>query len=259
MLSAQPVQSRFQSTITDARDALLALLYPTRCRVCGADHHALDAGVTCDACWDEAQSKWLAAEHCVKCDARLRSVGQALPARQCPHCRELDFTVARACGAYEAAWLSNILQLKAQPHLPLRMQQLLIATYERHTDLHDCEVILPVPLHAERYVARQFNQAELIAHALARHTGLPVNLVSLVRAKATERHRAGMGIDERAKSLRKAFRVRAPRLIQEKVVLVVDDVMTTGSTAHEIAHTLLAANARAVKVLTLARAIAQYI
>ena len=76
---------------------------------------------------------------------------------------------------------------------------------------------------------------------------------------ATERHRAGMGVDERAKSLHRAFRVRAPRLIANKTLLVVDDVMTTGSTAHEIAQALLDAGAQAVKVLTLARAVTQYI
>ena len=68
-----------------------------------------------------------------------------------------------------------------------------------------------------------------------------------------------MGVNERAKSLRKAFRVRAPRLIAGRNVLVVDDVMTTGSTADEIARTLLDAGARSVNVLTLARAVSVFV
>lgn len=240
------------------RDATLSLLYPTPCRVCGAPINSINDGVCCTDCWQVVQSEWLAAEHCVKCDAQLKPLGRAL-ARQCPHCRELAFTEARACGAYAGACLANILPLKANPHLPERMRKLLIETFDRNVCLHDCQALVPVPLHAARYAERSFNQAELIADALAAHTSLPVVLTALVRAKPTSRHRAGMGLKERAKSLHKAFRVRAPRLIAGKTLLVVDDVMTSGSTAHEIAETLLNAGAEAVKVLTLARAVTRYI
>ncbi len=241
------------------RDATLSLLYPTQCRVCGAPINSLQDGVSCSDCWHEAQTEWLAAEHCVKCDAQLKTMGHFGLARQCPHCRELAFSEARACGAYAGAWLTNILRLKSQPHLPERMRAQLIETFERNSCLHDCEAILPVPLHAARYAERSFNQAELIADALAAHTSLPVWLTALERAKATSRHRAGMGIKERTKSLRKAFRVHAPRLVAGKTLMVVDDVMTSGSTAHEIAQTLLDAGAQAVKVLTLARAVTRFI
>ncbi len=250
-MNAQPI-SRF-------RDATLSLLYPTQCRVCGAPINSLQDGVTCADCWDEARSEWLAAAHCVKCDAQLKPMGRVELERQCPHCRELAFTQARACGAYAGAWLANILRLKSQPHLPERMRMQLIEMFERNTCLRDCQAIVPVPLHTARYVERSFNQAEIIADALSAHTSLPVLLTALERAKATSRHRAGMGVKERAKSLRKAFRVRAPRLIAGKTLLVIDDVMTSGSTADEIAQTLLNAGAQSVKVLTLARAVTRYI
>ena len=139
------------------------------------------------------------------------------------------------------------------------MRAQLVETFARHAVLHDCEAIVPVPLHAARYAERSFNQSELVADALSAHTRLPVLLTALMRAKATARHRAGMGVKERAKSLRKAFRVYAPRLIAGKTLLVVDDVMTSGSTAHEIAQTLLDAGAQSVKALTLARAVTRYI
>jgi predicted amidophosphoribosyltransferase len=62
-----------------------------------------------------------------------------------------------------------------------------------------------------------------------------------------------MDASERARSLNGAFRVRAPRLVAGRAILVVDDVMTTAATAHEIAVTLLDAGARAVSLMTLAR------
>ena len=63
----------------------------------------------------------------------------------------------------------------------------------------------------------------------------------------------GHTASERARSLDGAFRVRAPRLIAGRAILIVDDVMTTAATAHEIAVTLLGAGARSVSLMTLAR------
>jgi ComF family protein len=120
------------------------------------------------------------------------------------------------------------------------------------------ESIIPTPLHPERVVERGFNQAEVIARELASLTGLRVNSTAVSRVKKTERHRAGMGARERARSLENAFRVRAPRLVEGRAALLVDDVMTTGSTAGEIARALLDGGARTVNVLTLARAMNEF-
>ena len=115
-----------------------------------------------------------------------------------------------------------------------------------------------MPLYPERLAERGFNQAEVIARELAGLTGLRVDSTAVVRVKKTERHRAGMGARERARSLEKAFRVRAPRLVEGRVALLVDDVMTTGSTAGELARALLESGARSVNVLTLARAMNEF-
>lgn len=243
------------------RDASLALLYPQECRVCSRQIETWRDGVVCAACWERAVLDWQQREVCRKCGSPLRPLTTPLaPAqRECGKCRDFAFTVARAGGAYEGPLLESILWLKRHPHLPLRLRELLIAAFENAPDLQQSEAIIPVPLHATRQAERSFNQAELLAEALAAQTGLPINRASLIRAKATERHRAGMGVNERAKSLRKAFRVRAPRLLEGRAVLLVDDVMTTGSTAHEIAETLLAGGARTVNVLTLAHAVSLYL
>jgi predicted amidophosphoribosyltransferase len=67
-----------------------------------------------------------------------------------------------------------------------------------------------------------------------------------------------LGARERARSLENAFRVRAPRLIEGRVALLVDDVMTTGSTAGELARALLEGGAGGVNVLILARAMNEF-
>jgi ComF family protein len=243
------------------RDASLAVLYPAECRVCGHQIEAWDDGVVCATCWEAAAAVWQTRALCVKCGSPLRALAAQLEttARACGKCRDFAFAFARAAGTYELAMLESILWLKRHPHLPPRLCTLLCATFDQTAEFRECETILPVPLHVTRQSERSFNQAELIAAVLAKHTGLRVNTASLLRVKPTEPHRAGMNVDERAKSLHKAFRLYAPRLIAGRHVLVVDDLMTTGSTAHEIAQTLLDGGARSVKVLTLARAVSVFI
>jgi ComF family protein len=217
-------------------------------------------GIACEACWQANEDDWARQAHCGKCDARLPPVAAYLQVseRQCGQCRDFAFSFARACGAYNGALRESVLWLKEHPQLAPRLCGLLRATFDQQSVLRESEMIVPIPLHPDRFAERTFNQAELIADVLAAHAGLRAHPSCLLRAKATELHRAGMGATERARSLHKAFRVYAPRLLKNRVVLVVDDVMTTGSTAQEAAQTLLAGGAKAVNVLTLARAVSLF-
>ncbi len=242
--------------LAGVRDAALSVLYPTECRVCDSHIESWRDGVACAQCWEKTASDWQQHKLCVKCGVPLPPLAPhlRLVERECGSCRDFAFSAARACGVYDGALLESVLWLKAHPQIPLRLRQLICATFAAHPVLQQCESIIPVPLHPTRLAERSFNQAELIADVLARQTGLRVDTASLLRVKATERHRAGMDTRERAKSLHRAFRVHAPRLIAQRVVLLVDDVMTTGTTAHEIAQALLEGGAKAVNVLTVARA-----
>jgi competence protein ComFC len=113
---------------------------------------------------------------------------------------------------------------------------------------------VPVPLHPRRERERGFNQAALLARALCARTGLPCDEWSLARTAHTEQHRAGMDRQARRETVRGAFRVARPRLVEGQRVLLVDDVFTTGATASACASALLASGAREVFVLTVARA-----
>lgn len=256
-MNGPPLFNHWQHHATRAlavvRDATLAMFYPLPCRVCGAMIASWRDGVACGVCWQEAETK--PAALCAKCGLPLPSLPAhiQITERRCGRCDELAFAHARACGRYEGALRESVLWLKSHPQLAPRLRALLQETFRHAPALHTSESIIPVPLHPDRFAERTFNQAEVIAHALAAITGLRVDAASLARVKQTVRHRAGMDARERARSLAKAFRVRAPRLIANRTVLIVDDVMTTASTAQEIAATLLDGGARAVNVLTLAR------
>ncbi len=238
------------------RDASLAVLYPTPCRVCGAIIESWRDGVACAKCWLEIEEANWSKDFCAKCGFPLEpcSSRSAKEPRRCGRCDDFAFTYARACGPYEGALRESVLWLKTRPQLSSRLREMLRATFTRFAELHASESIIPVPLHPARFAERTFNQAEIIACALSTVTGLRVDAASVVRVKQTARHRVGMGARERARSLDRAFYVRAPRLIQNRVVLLVDDVMTTSSTAHEITQTLLESGARVINILTLARA-----
>ncbi|HKE02771.1 MAG TPA: ComF family protein [Blastocatellia bacterium] len=246
------------------RDAAVATLYPIGCRVCGEVIESWRDGVACSDCWREVEQKVLNGDFCARCSAPLRPpasrVGPSIDVadRRCGRCDHFAFDFVRSCGPYEGAMRETVLRLKWSPQVPARLRDGLWQTFAALPQSGLIESIIPVPLHSARLAERGFNQAEVIARELVSLTGLRLNSTALIRVKKTERHRAGMGARERARSLEKAFRVRAPRLVEGRVALVVDDVMTTGSTAGEIARVLIDGGARAVNVLTLARAMNEF-
>jgi len=248
---------RFSVTL---RDAAVATIYPSGCRVCGDAIESWRDGVACSNCWREIERKILTKDFCVKCSAPLRSLASSIEYvdRRCGLCDHFAFDFVRSCGPYEGAMRETVLGLKWRPYLPTRLRDGLRRTFDALPESGLIESIIPVPLHPARLAERGFNQAEVIARELVALTGLRLNSTAMNRVKKTERHRAGMGARERASSLENAFRVRAPRLVEGRVTLLVDDVMTTGSTANEIARALLDGGARAVNVLTLARAMNEF-
>jgi ComF family protein len=114
-------------------------------------------------------------------------------------------------------------------------------------------LLVPVPLHVNRLRSRGFNQALLLARALARHRGLEVAARALVRRRDTHMQ-PGLSAPDRRRNLRGAFAVREPARIAGRHVVLVDDVLTTGATADACATVLHAAGAARVDVFTVGRA-----
>lgn len=247
------------------RDTAVSLLFPSSCKVCGEPIESWCDGIACQNCWSVAiqriEQATASENFCQKCGQPLTVLPRRInnEQRRCGQCDDMAFSFARACGVYEGAFRESVLWLKRHPQIPARLRDQLRTAFINLNDKLTIESIIPVPLHASRLAQRGYNQAEILSNELASLTGLRVDVASLVRSRQTERHRAGMGARERSRSLEKAFRVRAPRLIQDRSVLLVDDVMTTGSTAHAIAKTLIDKGARSVSVLTLARAASEFI
>ena len=114
----------------------------------------------------------------------------------------------------------------------------LFATERAKGLLTETQAIVPVPLHFKRHVARSYNQADVIATKLARLNRTPV-VHALRRIRNTETQTALQSHDKRVENVRGAFALRrAARHLRGKHVIVVDDVMTSGSTMLEVARTL---------------------
>jgi ComF family protein len=119
-------------------------------------------------------------------------------------------------------------------------------------ELGEVDGVVPVPLHVERLREREFNQSLALAQRLSCRTGWPLWWDQLERTRATS---AQVGLDtvERRANVRGAFAVRQPGRLEGKRVVLIDDVLTTGSTVNECALMLKRAGAAAVAVLAIAR------
>lgn len=237
-------------------DGLLALAYPQRCAVCQKDVDRRHSGTVCTSCW--LTTKVFSDEEtiCWKCGAP--SLGVIEPEKKevvrCRRCDNDAYTTARSCGAYDGALRASVLALKRDPNLSRYLLQLLVLR-QRTKPLNQATRVVPVPLHPDREKERGFNQAAIIGEQLARKVRLPFDDQSLVRARHSERHRAGMDATGRRASVAGAFVVQNPLLVKHERILLVDDVFTTGATVSACAEALIAGGASEVYVLTIARAL----
>jgi ComF family protein len=172
---------------------------------------------------------------------------------RCPRCRRREplVALARAIGPYEGALRAIVHALKydGRPtiarHLAARMR---LAGAEV---LADADVAVAVPLHRSRERARGFNQAREIA----RHLGLPI-ADALTRTRRTP-SQADLPAARRHANVRGAFEWRRSAAVKGRIVVLVDDVSTTGATLNACARPLLDAGAIEVRALTAARAVAR--
>ena len=231
--------------------ALTSLFYPATCVACSGN--VGDSEYLCASCRSRAPR--IVPPFCAKCSEPFPgAITQTFNCANCEH-RILHFDCAVA--AYRSRGLVRKLvhefKYAKQRHLRYPVAEWLHETLsdprlrERHFDL-----IVPVPLHPARERERGFNQAAVLAELLAQSVAAPVRPV-LERVRYTTTQTAHDRA-ERMENLRDAFRLRKNRDVRDLRVLLIDDVLTTGSTLSECARVLKAAGAISVHAATAARA-----
>jgi len=234
-------------------DSFLSVLYPEECRVCGGEVDSLFNGVACSNCWNTTKIFTGTETLCSKCGAFLFDEWSKHPTF-CRKCDDQDFDAGRAVGLYEKALAASVLSLKKTPRLFRRTKTLLAEAAGRISDPTP-DLVLPIPLSPRRLHDRGFNQAAIIGKVISAELGIPLDESTLIRRVDTPMHRAGMDRKARGMTVKNAFAVSRPKLIEGKNILLADDVLTSGETVSSCAKILKKNGAARVDVITLARAV----
>lgn len=226
------------------------LVYPVVCARCEAlvDHSGDDF---CPACADA-----LTADPHFTCPRCTTTVGEhADVADGCPRCRRerFHFDSASRMGPYDGALRDVVLAMKqlAGQQLAESVGRLWARHHADRFRALGVAVVIPVPLHWWRRLRRGYNQAEALSAAIAQLLGTEHRPGWLRRVRSTP-SQAPLAATDRRENVRRAFAVGRSARLGGKTVLLVDDVITTGSTASEASRALRQGGATAVHVAILA-------
>ena len=235
-LKFQVIHFRIKKLIWGAID----WLFPPVCAGCGVSGHRF-----CPDCCKATRK--VNPRICVFCGKRL---SETVPVHSCPRQTFIDRGIV--WGIHEGKIRKGLHRLKYQRDLGLAdtFSALLTETYldsQVYVDL-----IVPVPLGSKRLKERGYNQAQLLAFACAGKLGIRCLPSAIKRVRETKTQ-VGLSISQRHENVAGAFRAD-PRLVSGKIILLIDDVLTTGATLNSCAEALKQAGAEKVISLTLARA-----
>ena len=256
-LAAAPEWRRgVRGWLAEASDAIVSVFFPAGCRICERLLVRASRVPFCEECL--ASFSAAPEKSCEVCGQALAWMtvreGEPLVCRACQQ-KTYAFERARSYGIYDGQLVRAILLLKWERIEPLGawFAEKLAEIVRRESGLLGADIVVPVPLHRDRERQRGYNQAGLISKPLARKLGLPHKAVLLMRTRPRPGKQV-LSLEERWESVRGAFATRPGSQVDNKRVLLVDDVMTTGATLDACARALLETGAKSVLGLTIARA-----
>ena len=238
----QMVKSVFRTCVRWVLDFAL----PPRCAGCGvivADLHSF-----CLDCWKQVE--FLGDGGCQTCGIPLA----ATEAQTCGVCLARPPRIERTRAAVAYDDLSRSLAIRLKYGRKVAVAKTMARYMEPLVERAGDRVIIPVPLHRTRLWERGFNQSALVASELSRRLGIPANCLALRRIRRTPALK-GMTPLQRRKTVAGAFRVHDKAAIAGRTVVLIDDVLTTGSTADACARALKSAGAARVELVSWARVV----
>lgn len=247
------LRARIGAALGIALRATLDALLPPHCLTCEAE--VAVQGTLCAACFRGLT--FITAPLCARCGVPFAHAGQADAQGLCPRCAAAPpaFAAARAALRYDEGAKRLILPFKHGDRTDLATPLAAQMARAGAALLARADLVAPVPAHWRRRLARRYDQAALLARAVARLGGRPCMPSLLRRTRATPAL-GERGAAERAALVAGAFALRrgAAARVAGRRVLLVDDVLTSGATAEACARVLLDAGAAAaVEVLAAAR------
>lgn len=247
---ASVVCRRFVGGVRAAND----LLFPPCCVFCRRDLRPnVGQPLLCQRCIDRFS---LPRRACQRCASPLPDYWNEQA--YCPSCqrRAYYFERVEALGEYGSELKQAVLWMKRLPFEPLTLA--MGRVLGRHVAVNLAtwrpDSVVPVPMHFWRRIRRGVQPSRILAGQVARSVGVPL-AERLLRCRRNVRKQGTLSPDARFRNVRGAFSISAGYDINEKRLLLVDDIMTTGATASEAARVLRKAGAASVAVAVVARGV----
>jgi ComF family protein len=234
------------TSISSALKQMLDFALPARCAGCGAIVD--EAHSFCADCWKQVE--FLGDGGCSSCGLPL----EATDAELCGVCISKPPRIQRTRSAVAYGDLSRSIALRLKYGRKVALARTMARYMAPLVRTDGDPILVPVPLHRSRLWQRGFNQSALVARELAKATGFRSEPRILRRVKRTPALK-GMSPRQRRRTVAGAFSVDASVDLQGRTVVLVDDVLTTGSTANACARALKRAGAERVELISWARVI----
>jgi len=228
-------------------------VFPSFCKICRTLLESPEEKVLCRACLDKIIPH--RAPSCPSCGRFFEGAGEPHLCSACVN-EAPPFSMHRSCAKYRGGLKDTLLLFKYRRYriLGLNLAEFVSEALKREEGLWSgVNVIVPVPLHRRRRWERGFNQAEVLAKEIGRLRGIPLETRALEKVRNVP-PQTSLEHGERKENVRGAYRAGKTEGIRDRIVLLVDDVYTTGSTLRECAAVLKKAGAKDVRAITLAQA-----
>lgn len=261
MLSGhRQIATALSRPLTQLGRAAFRFVFPPLCPLCHRDVEFEDrddlgrsiAPVLCDQCSEDMLPS--PSRRCLRCGLPVGP--HARTDDGCPHCRSQKFRFRRVirAGLYDDSMRSACIRAKSATQFPLAAALANLLWRHERDDLNSAsiDVVIPVPRHWTKHLMLPHHAAETMARVLARRLGKPHGRGLLRKIKWTP-DQSDLTAANRKLNLKDAFAVwPRPRSLAAKTVLLVDDILTTGTTANECTRALLHAGAAKVIVAVIA-------
>lgn len=242
----QDGMERLAAVIRRCAGAVLDFALPPRCAGCGMVVDQVHS--FCPDCWKQVE--FLGESGCSCCGLPLQATEQAT----CARCLAKPPRIARTRAAVAYGDLSRSLAIRLKYGRKVAIARTMAHHMAPLVKGDPDALLVPVPLHRTRLWNRGFNQAALVARALSKRLNIRSNALALRRTRRTPALK-GMSPAQRRKTVAGAFRVLDKGAVAGKTVILVDDVVTTGSTADSCARALKRAGAARVELVSWARVV----
>ncbi|MCM8783731.1 MAG: ComF family protein [Candidatus Omnitrophica bacterium] len=226
------------------------LIYPFRCVICQNKINIKELGPLCFSCFYSIQ--WNHPPFCSVCG---RSIAvELIPENICVDCKTKKhfFNRAWSVALYEGVMRECIRKFKYERYTGLVyfFGKILNDFIAKFINIDKFDYVLPIPLHPTKLREREFNQALLLAYPISKKFSKAL-LKNIYRVKFTL-PQSELNAEDRLSNIKGAFKIKKPEHIRGKNILIIDDILTTGSTVDECAKLLKSNGANLIEVLTLA-------